>query len=240
MDTAADNKDSRTFVPIRFVAEALGAWVGYSDLFNTVQIYQDQLSPAEITKLHSYPDKSLRDFNPNAIMTDAEYTKLYPQIVYTTGTNGPENANEWMLRNPSEKMLISLTGQQPTTFTGAWSKEQYTYGQQPDINCAKLAMNEVSAYIKSVNTNYGDKIHIDYRTDLSCLFWSRHLGDSGVMVRGVAKITIPKTVSAADIQWIEKGFDLIDVVPGDVFTVDMEFGVAMTSPSVQVSYVLSR
>ena len=32
MDTAAIISEERTYVPIRFVAEALGAWVGYSDL----------------------------------------------------------------------------------------------------------------------------------------------------------------------------------------------------------------
>ncbi len=36
MDTVAVNKESRIFVPVRFVAEALGAWVG----FNVAQIYQ--------------------------------------------------------------------------------------------------------------------------------------------------------------------------------------------------------
>lgn len=39
MDTAAVAKQERTYVPIRFVAEALGAFVDYSNAYNTVQIF---------------------------------------------------------------------------------------------------------------------------------------------------------------------------------------------------------
>jgi hypothetical protein len=60
MDTAALIREERTYVPIRYVAEALGAWVGYSDLFTTVQIYRDVLTPDEITRLHSSYDMPVR------------------------------------------------------------------------------------------------------------------------------------------------------------------------------------
>lgn len=54
MDTTAVLKDGRTYVPIRYVAEALGAYVDYSSIYKTVGIYQGLLSAEEITKLHSY------------------------------------------------------------------------------------------------------------------------------------------------------------------------------------------
>jgi len=55
MDTEAVNGQSRTYVPIRFVAEALGAYVDYSTLYRTVGIYQDVLTPEQIELLRSYP-----------------------------------------------------------------------------------------------------------------------------------------------------------------------------------------
>lgn len=54
MDTTAVLKEGRTYVPIRYVAEGLGAYVDYSNSYRTVGIYQDVLTPAEIAKLHSY------------------------------------------------------------------------------------------------------------------------------------------------------------------------------------------
>ncbi|MBR2132828.1 MAG: copper amine oxidase N-terminal domain-containing protein [Oscillospiraceae bacterium] len=54
MDTTAVLKDGRTYVPIRYVAEALGAYVDYSAIYKTVGIYQDVLTAEEIEKLHSY------------------------------------------------------------------------------------------------------------------------------------------------------------------------------------------
>lgn len=55
MDTAATIKDGRTYVPIRFVAEALGAKVDYSGTYGVVGIYTDTLTAGDITKLQAYP-----------------------------------------------------------------------------------------------------------------------------------------------------------------------------------------
>ncbi|MBR2894664.1 MAG: copper amine oxidase N-terminal domain-containing protein [Oscillospiraceae bacterium] len=54
MDTAAVLQDGRTYVPIRYVAEALGAYVDYSDAFQTAGIYLDKLSAEEIDQLREY------------------------------------------------------------------------------------------------------------------------------------------------------------------------------------------
>ena len=52
MDTEAALVHDRTMVPIRFVAEELGAWVGFSDAFYTVQISNDGLTREEIEEIH--------------------------------------------------------------------------------------------------------------------------------------------------------------------------------------------
>ncbi|MEG1242605.1 MAG: copper amine oxidase N-terminal domain-containing protein, partial [Oscillospiraceae bacterium] len=104
MDTKALLKDGRTFVPVRFVAESLGAWVGYSDLFNTAQIYDDVLTPKEIARLHSYPDPTWEEQlkltgDKSYGVTNESWEKTYPQIAYFSGTgdNGFCNANEWAI-----------------------------------------------------------------------------------------------------------------------------------------------
>lgn len=53
MDTEAVLKKGRTFVPIRFVAEAMGCYVDFSSAYQTVQIYKDVLTPAEIKEIRS-------------------------------------------------------------------------------------------------------------------------------------------------------------------------------------------
>ena len=66
MDTQAVNHDGRIFVPIRFVAEALGAYVDWSDLYNTVEIiYSDVMTTEEIRRLRSYPLYEKNSFAQN-------------------------------------------------------------------------------------------------------------------------------------------------------------------------------
>ena len=119
MDTAAIIRDERTYVPIRFVAEALGAWVSYSDLFTTVQIYRDVLIPEEITRLHGYYDMSSGEYDEatgeTPLYTDEFLLTLYPEFSYFTGTYGFENANEWKLRNPNGIDTLTYTWKAPIT-----------------------------------------------------------------------------------------------------------------------------
>lgn len=53
MNTAAVLKNGRTLVPIRFVAEAMGCYVDFSSAYQTVQVYKDVLTPAEIKEIRS-------------------------------------------------------------------------------------------------------------------------------------------------------------------------------------------
>ncbi len=239
MDTVAVNKESRTFVPVRFVAEALGAWVGYSDLFNTAQIYMDKLTPAEINRLHSHEDRSWSKFGWDPRISDEVFAMMNPQISHMSGQYGAENANEWILRIPAGYYRAGLTGKNPDPYVGRFTGKSFAYGKDANIECAKLAMDEVIAFMDRVNIDYKDRVHIEYKTDLSCVMWSRHLGDEGVIVRGVAHMTIPSTATQADIEWVEETFGLIGCVPGDDFVIDQEYAVYMLSGVAQVGPVFS-
>ena len=55
MDTKTVSIGGRTMLPIRFVAESLGAYVDWSQKYRTVQIYQGELSSEQIEELQALP-----------------------------------------------------------------------------------------------------------------------------------------------------------------------------------------
>jgi hypothetical protein len=222
MDTAAIIKEERTYVPIRYVAEALGAWVGYSDLFTTVQIYRDVLTPEEIDRLHSYYDMSWTEYyksvNEVTELTDEDIVFVFPGVKFFTGTYGFENANEWKLCNPNGIDTLIYTHKTPTTYTGVTSGDSYTYGKQPDLDFAKLILTEAHGVEDEINS--AGKVEISLRTDLSCVYWSRHSSEAGTYVRGVLTVNIPQN---ADTTWISKSYDFItDPKAGETREIDVE------------------
>ena len=222
MDTAVIIREERTYVPIRYVAEALGAWVSYSDLLTTVQIYRDVLAPADITRLHSYYDMSWEEHcevvDYESTSTDEDREARYPQIAYFTGTYGFENANEWKLRNPNGIEVLVQSARTPTSYVGVTSGLKYTYGTQPDIDFAKLVLAEACGVEDEINS--AGKVTISLKTDLSCVYFSRHSNSAATYVRGVLTVTIPES---ADIAWIKSNYDFIsNPKAGETRDVDVE------------------
>jgi hypothetical protein len=239
MDTAAIIKEERTYVPIRFVAEALGAWVSYSDLFNTVQIYRDVLTPEEVDRLHGYYDMSWTEYfesiGEKTELTDTDIASVFPGVAYFTGTFGFENANEWKLRNPNGIDTLVYSWKKPTTYTGVTSGDTYTYGKQPDLDYAKLILAEAHGVEDEINS--AGKVTISLRTDLSCIYWSRHSSEAGTYVRGVLTVTIPQT---ADITWIMNNYDFIaEPKAGETCDIDVEIYINTFTESVHWSEMIA-
>lgn len=93
MDTKAINRDGRIFVPIRFVAEALGAYVDWSNLYNTVEIIlSDVMTREEIQRLRSYPLFEKNNFAQNfkETLKTANGYKLHETF---TGSSAFSNAH---------------------------------------------------------------------------------------------------------------------------------------------------
>lgn len=222
MDTAAIIREERTYVPIRYVAEALGAWVGYSDLFTTVQIYRDVLTPADITRLHSYYDMTWEEYcemtGYSSVHTDEDWLKSNPQIAHFTGAYGFENANEWKLRKPNGIEVLTQPARTLIDYVGVVSGMTYTYGTKPDIDFANLVLAE--AYGVEDEINSAGKVTISLKTDLSCVYASRHSNAAGTYVRGVLTVTIPEN---ANITWIKQNYDFIsNPKAGETRNVDVE------------------
>lgn len=239
MDTAAIIRDERTYVPIRFVAEALGAWVGYSDLFTTVQIYRDVLTPEEITRLHGYYDMTWEEHckatGYKSQNTDADWVKSNPQIAYFEGPYGFENANEWKLRNPNGIEVLKTPARKPVSYVGRVSGLGYTYGTQPDLDFANLILAEARGVEQEINN--AEKITVALKTDLSCVYFSRHSNSAATHVRGVLAVTIPRE---ADIAWIVKNYDFIsNPKAGESYDVDVEIYVNTFTSNVHWSEMTS-
>lgn len=237
MDTQAVLANSRTYVPIRYVAEALGAWVGYSNLFSTVQIYRDVLTPAEITRLHSYYDMTYEEFckknsQSSGGITDASVLEMFPEMAYFSGMNGFANANEFKLRTPNGSADSWIN---PIAYKGKLSGDTFTYGTQPDIDFAKMILDE--AYGAASDLNAQGKATISLRTDLSCIYWSRHSNTSGTYVRGVLTVTIP---ADSDINWIKSNYDFIsNPKAGETRDIDVEIYVNTFTSDAHWSSLLS-
>jgi len=219
MDTQAVLANDRTYVPIRYVAESLAAWVGYSDLYNTVQIYKDKLNPSEINRLHGYYDMTHEEYckttGQTSTISEATWETVYPQLTHFTGTYGFENANEYRMRTPNGATGAYVSS---ASYKGKLSGDTFTYGTQPDIDFSKMILDE--AYGAASDLNAQGKAAISLRTDLSCVYWSRHGSPAGTYVRGVLTVTIPAN---ADINWIRSNYDFIsDPKAGETRDIDVE------------------
>lgn len=228
MDTAAVNRYNRTYVPIRFVAESLGAWVGFSDKYATVQIYKDELTPEEIDRLHGYYDMTVEEWyesrgKSSGSSTNESYARNYPMTTYCDGSRfGFENANEAKLRNPNGIDTLTVAGKQPTTYKGEVSGSIFTFGTQPDVEFSELILNEAKKGVESYFDAQG-KVDVSLRSDLSCVYWSRHGTEAATYVRGVLTVTIPQN---AELSYISQNYDFIsDPVAGETRNVDVEIRV---------------
>ncbi|MEG1492029.1 MAG: hypothetical protein RR227_06485, partial [Oscillospiraceae bacterium] len=205
-------------VPVRFVAEALDAWVGYSDLYNTAQIYSDVLPAKEITRLHSYVDLSHEDYalayfkNPSPTSPE-DWLKRNPQIVCFDGACGFNNANEWALREGNTN-----SSAKEYTFKGERTGKTFKEGVNDTVEYARLAMNEAIAGVEHQFSKDG-LVDVKFLTDLSCVFCSKHDGRGNCLVRGVLLIHIPEN---ADISAIQSKYRLGDIKAGQVYKSDIE------------------
>ena len=239
MDTEAIISESRTYVPIRFVAESLGAWVSWSDLYSTVQIYNDVLTPEEIDRLHAYYDMTWEEYfesiGESSPYTDEKIEQSTPEIGYFEGTYGFENAAEYKLRYPNGSDTLKYPDKPLTSYTGLASGKSFTFGTQPDTDYAKLILAEAYGVVDEIN-GHGEAT-VSLRTDLSCVYYSRHSSGASTYVRSVLTVEIPEN---ANISWIRENYDFIsDPMAGETREIDVEIRVDTFTETVYWSKMLA-
>ncbi len=161
MDTAAVLKENRTYVPIRFVAEALGAYVDYSSTYHTVGIYSDVLTAEQISMLTSLP-----------------YTQPKEALGY-------EEAKE----RYDADTLAFLYGTDRDGFQSFANAREHLYHMTSESNVDEYYADVVRQAADAVD--YDSKnLTVRFLADTSCVYQSDSMDRLTCAVRGIAVVQL--------------------------------------------------
>jgi hypothetical protein len=181
MDTEAVLKEGRTYVPIRFVAEALSAYVDYSDAFKTVGIYLDELTAEEIATLRGYaytqPEYAISYEEAKAMHTADD-------LAYYYGTQRDSFTN---FANAHEYLYHTLSRIGKYYFKGIETIMDYGNADDFYANVVKEAIAEVSYH--------SERLTVTFRTDNSCIYQADAIDSLTTCVRGIvtARLSVKAT-----------------------------------------------
>ena len=161
MDTAAVLRDSRTYVPIRFVAEALGAYVDYSDVYRTVGIYSDVLTSEQIKMLQGLP-----------------YTQFIGAVGYKEASS----------KHTQEDMEFFF-GTDRESFTNFANAREHLYHIEDIANPDEFYNEMVKCAVKDLECNTPN-VTVRFLTDTSCIYQSDSHDGLACTVRGIAEVTL--------------------------------------------------
>ena len=161
MDTAAVLKDSRTYVPIRFVAEALGAYVDYSDAYRTVGIYSEVLTQEQIKMLQALP-----------------YTQ-------PTAAVGYEDAKQRF----DEETVEFFYGTDRNSFGNYANAREHLYRIDETTGTSTFYAEMVKSAVKALACDT-DHMMVRFLTDTSCIYQSDSMDLLTCAVRGIAEVQL--------------------------------------------------
>lgn len=240
MDTQAVITDGRTCIPIRFVAEALGAYVGYSNYYDTVEICRETLTKDEITRLRGYDyclyggsryvtDKNGKlSANTDALLIGGKLFAPYEvNASFLDSKYGYDNAREFLLRykySSGSPVTGSLTGV-------TW--------KDSDENQTRLYMNEAVALANKEWS--GNGITASFRTDTSCLYQDDYYDGFHYSFRGILNLHITNA-AAEDAKAVLKDLGISYREGQSDYSVDFEAKVNCSSSTVVIAggYLLSE
>lgn len=191
MDTQAAINSGRTCIPIRFVAEALGAYVGYSNYYNTVEICKETLTRDEILGLREYgycffggARYSRNSDGTLSVNTSAiSYYDSEASAAFLDSNYGYDNAREFLLRFKRTTRYTTcgvLTG---------------TSWLNTDENQSRLYMNEAVALVNQYWSC--DGLTASFRTDTSCMYQDDYYDGFHYSCRGILEFTVTDVDSEA-------------------------------------------
>lgn len=219
MDTEAALTGNRTMVPIRYVAEALGAWVGYSNTYHTVQISNGELSPEEIEELHAVTfgwdfDASKNTFkNSGSTIEDLHEYIMRPY----------DTMLEFKIRNPFDNQKWDSTKD---------SKEEL----------ANLYARYIPRAVSERFTHKDSGVTAVYRTDVTCLF-SQPTSDgrSPFLCYGYLTLTFADNANIAKYKDRYSNCEFGNVQPGGTYTYIIEVQYELSMGGVpRAGHVINR
>ena len=203
MDTKAIILNGRTYVPIRYVAEAIGAYVDYSDTGFIVGIWDDVLTAAQIETLRAYPYST----SGHAI-TYEKYKALSgaDKLAYFYGTDRASFTGINGFANSREHLY---------TCVGRQSKYPFEAIDTVLTNATndKFFDTVVSEAVAEIAYS-SDNIRFEFITDTSCLYQEDNANTVTVTVRGIIAMTCyvkPTTLTGDEMAMVARnGFTQID------------------------------
>ena len=187
MDTEAVLKEGRTYVPIRFVAEALGAVVDYSDVYHTVGIYLGELTAEEIATLRGYAYTQ-----PQYAIGYEEAKARYSadDLAYFYGTDRSSFTN---FSNAHEHLYHTLNRSGKYYFKEIETIMENGTTEEFYANVVKQAVAEVDYH--------SERLTVSFRTDNSCIYQADAIDSLTTCVRGIvtARLSVaPNQLTGAE------------------------------------------
>lgn len=178
MDTKAVMRENRVYVPIRFVAEALGAYVDYSNVYNVVGVYSDKLTAAQIAELRAYKYTQ----SANAISYETAKTdKTAQELVYYYGSDRDSFIGTLGYANAREHLYSCISRISTYPFKAI---DKFIKGATND-KFFDLVVQEAEAEIDYSS----DNIKFEFITDGSCLYQEDNGDTLTATVRGIVAMT---------------------------------------------------
>lgn len=203
LDTEAIKANGRTLVPIRAVAETLGAWVSYASAYATVEIYDDVLTPDEINELHSLPIN--------------KFWQISDEMKPLIGNATYENLHEYAF----SKLKFAIH----YTFRNRYTDETW----DSDTGTVEELSNLYTEYIPNGMAEYftieSCGAHASFRTDASCMFTSPAGSDvfgHPYINYGYLTITFDKEADIERYKSFLNTSDFGNIKPGGTYTYIIE------------------
>ena len=195
MDTVAVVKDGRTFVPIRFVVEALGGFVDYSNYYGVAEIAScsGELNAAEMKRLRSYAPVQWW-----AGYFDGEESKSYidPTIAEIYGANKSKSwfadAHQFLVTQDDitweAKDIVSK--EVASSGTHSWDYARFIAKFVEDwVECETFEGAGVSASGHWNGKTSKRDMTVSYKTDTAMTYQAIGPAMSYINVRGVMTVT---------------------------------------------------
>lgn len=216
MDTQAILKSGRTFVPVRFVSEAMGAQVEWDS--------------ANLTVVITLKDETV-DLEGLTKEQIIHGLKAYP---YIKDKRKPDflKDDEWYIKADGEEKVLEYVNTAKTYMETFYNVDYKTYDKETYINLLKWFFLESSSWIADDNVLRSNKEHITYWadmiakkqitirtefiTDKTCIYTN-----GSTLIRGRMNYSIE---SCNDMEWLKKYTRYGNVQLGKKYTciVDVE------------------
>ena len=210
MDTEAVLKNDRTMIPIRYVAEALGAYVDYSRRYNTVGIWLETLNAQEIPRLQALP------------YTQPDYAVSY------------EEAKECF----DLEELLAFYGEDRDSFTEFPNAREYLYRgidrvgtyyfpaleKRVEIGSPEELLSLVAAEAAAELCLDSPRLQASFRTDESCMYQADSMSGLTTAVRGIATVRLmdsPTSLTAAEVSLL-CSLGIWQITEGETLHVDLD------------------